>query len=191
MQTSKIYEWMKKEDHRKKILMALKQPLTAKQIGKRTGIPMDTCSYVMTKCAAKGLVICLNPKARNSRLYWITGVGRQCRRQLHQDLNLPERAYDVPSVNWDLYGWVCYSHRAAIIRSMTGPMQPSEVKRVLRVRRPNIRISANNIRDVVKLLLGKGLVQKVFVKKKAHPRYELTDSGSQFRQLLMQAESGI
>ena len=70
-------------------------------------------------------------------------------------------------------------------------MQPSEVKRVLRVHRPNIRISANNIRDVIKLLLEKGLVQKVFVRKKAHPRYELTDSGNQFRQLLMQAESGI
>ena len=171
--------------------MAIKQPLTAKQIGRRTGISTDTCSYVMTKFAAKGLVICLNPKARTSRLYWITGVGRQCRRRLHQDSNLPEKANDVLSVNWDLYGWVCYSHRAAIIRSMTSPMQPSEVKRVLRVHRPNIRISANNIRDVIKLLLEKGLVQKVFVRKKAHPRYELTDSGSQFRQLLMQAESGI
>ena len=171
--------------------MAIKQPLTAKQIGRRTGIPTDTCSYVMTKFAAKGLVICLNPKARNSRLYWITGVGRQCRRQLHQDLNLPEKAYDVLGVNWDLYGWVCYSHRAAIIRSMTSPMQPSEVKRVLRIHRSNMRISANNIRDVMKLLLEKGLVQKVFVRKKAHPRYELTDSGNQCRQLLMQAESGF
>ena len=171
--------------------MAIKQPLTAKQIGRRTGIPTDTCSYVMTKFAAKGLVICLNPKARNSRLYWIMGVGRRCRRQLHQDLNLPEKAYDVPGVNWNLYGWVCYSHRAAIIRSMTSPMQPSEVKRVLRVHRPNIRISANNIRDVIKLLLEKGLVQKVFVRKKAHPRYELTGPGNQFRQLLIQAESGF
>ena len=171
--------------------MAIKQPMTAKQIGRRAGIPMDTCSYVIGKFATKGMVTCLNPEARNSRLYWITELGRQYRRQLHQDLNLPEKAYDVPSVNWDLYGWVCYSHRAAIIRSITSPMQPSEVKRVLRVHRPNIRISANNIRDVIKLLLEKGLVQKVFVRKKAHPRYELTDSGNQFRQLLMQAESGI
>ena len=191
MQTSNVYEWTKKEDRRKKILIALKQPLTAKQVSKKTGIPLDTCSYTITKLASRALVTCLNPKARNSRLYWITGVGRQCRRQLHQDLNLPEKAYDVPSVNWDLYGWVCYSHRAAIIRSITSPMQPSEVKRVLRVYRPNIRISANNIRDVIKLLLEKGLVQKVFVRKKAHPRYELTDSGNQFRQLLMQAESGF
>ncbi|MBA7538831.1 hypothetical protein ES705_31108 [subsurface metagenome] len=188
MQTSNVYEWTKKEDRRKKILIALKQPLTAKQVSKKTGIPLDTCSYTITKLASRALVTCLNPKARNSRLYWTTGVGRQCRRQLHQDLNLPEKAYDVPSANWDLYGWVCYSHRAAIIRSMTSPMQPSEVKRVLRVHRSNIRISANNIRDVMKLLLEKGLVQKVFIRKKAHPRYELTDSGNQFRQLLMQAE---
>jgi len=189
--TSNVYEWIKKEDRRKNVLMAIKQPLTAKQISKKTGIPVDTCSYTLAKLARRAIVSCLNPKARNSRLYWITGVGRQCRRQLHQDLNLPEKAYDVPSANWDLYGWVCYSHRAAIIRSMTSPMQPSEVKRVLRVHRANIRISANNIRDVIKLLLEKGLVQKVFVRKKALPRYELTDSGNQFRQLLMQAESGF
>ena len=169
--------------------MAIKQPLTARQIGRRTGISTDTCSYVVAKFAAKGLVICLNPKARNSRLYWVTNVGRHCRKQLHQDLNMSEKAHDVPNVDWDLYGWVCYRHRAAIIRSMASPMQPSEVKRVLRVHRPTIRISANNIRDVIKLLLEKGLVQKVFVRKKAHPRYELTDPGSQFRKLLMQAES--
>ena len=51
-----------------------------------------------------------------------------------------------------------------------------------------MKISANNIRDVVKLLLEKGIVQKVQVRKKAHPRYELTDSGNQFRELLMQSE---
>jgi predicted transcriptional regulator len=186
---SNINEWTAKEENRRRILISMKQPLTAKQISRITRINLDTCSYVLGRFASKGLSVCLNPAARNSRLYWLTDLGRTC-----QELNLPEqteKAYGLPSVNWELYGWVCFSHRTAVIRTMTGPMQPSEVKRILRVHRPNIRISANNIRDVMKLLLEKGLVQKVFVRKKAQPRYELTDSGNQFRQLLMQAESGI
>ena len=186
--TSNVYEWIKKEESRGKTLMALNQPLTAKQLAKRTGIPMDSCSYTIAKLTAKGLTTCLNPQARNSRLYWITEPGRRCRKKLHQDINLPYREHDLPSVNWALYGWLCYSHRAAIIRIFTEPMQPSEIKRTLRIHKPNVKISANNIRDVLKLLLEKGIVQKVFVRKKAHPRYELTDSGKQFRELLIQSE---
>ncbi len=168
--------------------MTIKQPLTGRQIGRRTGIPIDTCSYVVAKLVTKGLLTCLNPEARNSRLYWTTELGGQYRKRLHRDLNLPGKEYDLPSVNWPLYGWVCYSHRAAVIRTLAEPMQPSEIKRTLRFHRSSIKISANNIRDVVKLLLEKGIVQKVHVRKKAHPRYELTDSGKQFRQLLMQSE---
>ncbi len=169
--------------------MALNQPLTAKQIARKTGIPMDTCSYTIARFTAKGLVACLNPEARNSRLYWITKLGRYCRKQLHQDRNLPEKEFDLPSVNWPLYGWICYRHRSAVVRILNSPMQPSAIKRTLRIYKPNIKISANNIRDVMRLLLEKGIVQKVFVRKKAHPRYELTDSGNQFRELLMQSET--
>jgi len=183
-----VYEWIKKEESRRKTLMALKQPLTAKQLARKTGIPMDTCSYMIGKFTAKGLVTCLNPRARNSRLYWTTGLGRKCQKQLHQNFGLPEKEYDLPSVNWDIYGWVCYSHRAAVICVLSEPMQPSEIKRTLRIHRPNIKISANNIRDVVRLLLENGIVQKVYARKKAHPRYELTDAGNQFRQLLIQSE---
>ena len=167
--------------------MAIKQPLTGKQIG-RTGIPMDTCSYVVAKLVTRGLLTCLNPEARNSRLYWLTDLGIQCRKRLHQDLALAYEEYDLPSIDWSLYGWICFSHRAAVIRALAEPMQPSEIKRTLRRHRSGIKISANNIRDVVKLLLEKGIVQKVHVRKKAHPRYELTDSGKQFQQLLVQSE---
>jgi len=186
--TSNVYEWIKKEESRGKTLMVMNQPLTAKQIARTTGIPMDTCSYTIAKLTAKGLVTCLNQEARNSRLYWITELGRDCRKQLHQDKNLPYKEYDLPSVDWSLYGWLCYSHRAAVIRFLTEPKQPSEIKRTLRIYKPDVKISANNIRDVVKLLLEKGIVQKVFVRKKAHPRYELTELGHKLRQLLIQSE---
>ena len=69
-------------------------------------------------------------------------------------------------------------------------MQPSEMKRRLRMKAPDIRISANNVRDIIKLFLAKGLVQKIFVRKKAHARYELTEAGHLHRNLLMRAEAG-
>ncbi len=185
MQTSNVYEWTKKEENRKKIILSMRQPLTAKQISRTARISVDSCSYLLGKFAAKGIAICLNPNARSSRLYWLTDLGQKCRKRLHRELSLPEEQYDFPSVNWVLYGWVCFSHRAAIIRILTEPMQPSAMKRRLRNVNSTVKISANNVRDVIRLFLQEGIVQKVFVRKKAHPLYELTDLGKQFQQLLV------
>ena len=168
--------------------MTIKQPLTGKQIGRRTGMPIDTCSYVVAKLVTKGLLTCLNPEAKNSRLYWLTDRGIQCQKRLYRDLAQTYEEYDLPSIDWALYGWICFSHRSIVMKTLTAPMQPSEIKRMIRKKKAGMKISANNIRDVVKLLLEKGIVQKVFVRKKAHPRYELTDPGNQFREILMQSE---
>ena len=186
--TSNVHEWIRKEESRRKILMTIAQPLTGKQIARRTGIPMDTCSYIVAKLVAKGLLTCLNPEARNSRLYWLTDLGTQCQKRLHRDLAQAHEEYDLQDIDWTLYGWIWFSHRSIVLRTLNEPMQPSEIKRTIRNRKPETKISANNIRDVMKLLLEKGIVQKVFFRKKAHPSYELTDLGNQLRELLMQAE---
>ena len=186
MESENVFEWITEKGNRKAVLSSIGQPLTAKQVSKKTGILPACCSKVLANLAAKGVMVCLNPKARNSRLYWLTELGSECQKRLRP--GLPEREYNLPDVDWELYGWVCYCHREAVIKTMTRPMQPAEIKRIMRVQRANIKISANNIRDIMWLLLTKGIVQKVYVRKKAHPRYELTDSGNQFRQLLMQSE---
>ncbi len=191
MQTSNVYKWIRKEENREKVLVSMRQPLTARQISRKTGIRVDTCSYILGKFAGKGIASCLNPKAKNSRLYWLTEVGQGCQKRLHRELSLPEKTYDLPSVDWELYGWVCYKHRTAIVRVLIEPMQPAEMKRRLRQFGSNVRISANNIRDIVRLFLQKGIVQKVFVRKKAHPRYELTELGCKLQGLLSQAEGLI
>ena len=189
MQTSNVYEWIEKEESRKKILTVLKMPLTTKQLARKTGIPMDACSYMVAKFTLKGVSTCLNPEARNSRLYWLTELGTSCRKQLCQDLNIPYRESDLHSVNWTLFGWICFSHRSIVIKILNDPMQPAEIKRQIRIQKPNTKISANNIRDVIKLFLAEGIVQPIKIRKKAHPRYELTDFGNQLKQLLIQAES--
>ena len=191
MKNNKVYQWLKEEENPRKIFIAINQPITARQLSQRTGIPVDTCSYFIAKFTIKGLSICLNLGAIKSRLYWLTEFGLRCQKQLHQDLNLLYKEYNLPDINWHLYGWVNFNHRSAIIKILTTPMQPAEIKKVLRSRRPNIKISANNVRDIIKLFLARDIVSPVKIRKKAHLRYELTDLGTKLRQLLIRADAAL
>lgn len=170
-------------------MMALRMPLTAKQLARKIGIPSDTCSYILSKLFNLELVICLNPVTKNSRLYWLSEEGKKCQKELYLNSNLSYEDFKLPDINWEEYGWLCFSHRSMVIKTLNTPMQPSEIKRYLRVHRSSAKISANNIRDVMKLFLKKGIVRPVKVKKKAHCRYELTEAGALYRQLLIQADS--
>jgi predicted transcriptional regulator len=172
----------------RKILSAFTQPLTSRQLSRKTGIPLDTVRFAIEKLTVNGLTICLNPKARNSRVYRLTSTGIQCRKKICLEMKLPFREYEQPSVDWDLYGMICFKHRTMIIKILTEPMQPSQIKRILRIHKHNIRISANNVRDIIMFFLKYGIVRPVKMKKKPRLQYELTDLGIKFRQILMQAE---
>ena len=189
MMNKRVYQWLSEQEDRKTILQTFNQPLISRQISKRTGIPSCTCSYVIATFVDKGLLICLNSVARNSRLYWLTGQGRQCRRKLFLENNQICKETELPDIDWNLYGWVCFNHRSAIIKALTHPMQPAEIKRLFRLQGTLIRISANNIRDIIRLFLAKGIVRPVKVRKRAHLLYELTDIGTKLRHLLIHAEA--
>ena len=96
--------------------------------------------------------------------------------------------HDYPDLDWTLYGDVCYSHRAAVIKCLNQPMQPAQIKRRALFQNPDIKMSAGNVRDVLRSLRTKGVVQPVKPEKKAHPRYQLTDVGTHMQRLLLQAE---
>ena len=191
MVNKQIYQWLSEQENRKIVLKVFNQPLISRQISKRTGIPQDTCSYLIAQFVDVGLLVCLNPKARNCRLYWPTEKGHQCCRKLYRDPNRLHKKPELLEIDWPLYGWVCFSHRSAIIKALTHPMQPSEIKRFFRIQGTHIRISANNIRDIVRLFLSRGIVRPVKIQKKAHLRYELTDLGIKLRQLLIQADVSL
>ncbi len=191
MINEKIDQWLMEQGNRQEVLCILKQPLTARQISKKTGIPLDTCSYYIAKFVDWGLLICLNPNARNSRLYWLTKTGHPCRRKFCQKENYTYNEPELPDINWNLYGWLCFNHRSAVIKILTYPMQPSEIKRIIRLQGSQVKISANNIRDIIKLFIARGLVRSVPIRKKAHWRYELTPLGTKLRQLLVQAEAPL
>ena len=191
MQYSKINKWINQDESRKKVLISIQQPMMAKQLGRQTAVPNETCSYLLSKFAHLQLCVCLNPEAVNSRVYWITDLGRAVQSQLRREINLPVMDISLPSVNWDIYGQLCYSHRSVVLRALTEPMQPSEIRRKIRYRFPRARINANNVRDIIRRFSKQGLVQKVVVRKKVHPRYELTEVGMQLQKLLNRAETGL
>ncbi len=187
MEFEEIKIWLHQGERRQQIIVRLKQPMTALQLSKHTGMPLDCCSYVLNELSLYKLVNCMNPQSRRSRLYWLTNMGKHCQKELLKENGRPGLVYDFPAVDWELYGWVCFSHRAAIIRALTEPLQPAAIKRRAKLRFPNLTMSANNVRDIIKLFLQRGIVEPVKNRKKVHLRYELTELGKKLQNLLMKA----
>jgi len=157
MPSSRTYQWVTQSKRWTTILAGLEQPSTAKQISQRTEISLDCCSYVLAEMVRAGLVQCLNPQARQGRLYWLTERGKQNQRRLRRILRWPRLNHDLPVVDWSLYGWICFRHRAAVIQALSEPMQPATIRRKARSQNPGLRMSANNVRDVIRLFLGRGI----------------------------------
>ncbi len=166
------------------------QPMTATQVAGRRHRLAKHCTYLFCKLESRGLVRCLNPKANQSRLYWLTEAGKKQQRALRQKRGLPPARHDFPVIDWEQYGSVCFSHRTTVVKTLSEPMQPSKIKRKAFFRDSTIRMSANNVRDVIRYFLKQGIVEPITLPKKAHPLYGLTEIGRHFRRLLVQAEVG-
>ena len=160
--------------------------MTATQISRRSNLSNDACRRVLGELSRHGIVTCLNQSARRSRVYWFTELGVSAMKRF-PGCNI-SFIDDYLSIDWNLYGWLCYRHRAAVLKSITEPLQPATMKRKARSRDPTLRMSANNVRDIIRLFLERGIVQAVKVRKKAHLRYDLTAAGSKLQQLLTQSE---
>jgi len=121
-------------------------------------------------------------------LFWFTDHGKQYHQQLREHLRLQPISYDLPDIDWQLYGSCCFSHRSAVIKTLSHSMQPVQIKRKALFLNPNLRMSANNVRDVIRFLHENEIVQAVTIRKKAHLHYDLTEQGQHFRRLLLQVE---
>lgn len=193
-------DWMKSiDDHceqltarfpgASRILTTLHQPLTPLQSARRTSINLDRSCYLFWILSDRQLVECLNPQAHKSRLYWLTTLGRRCQVRLRRQEGVPRLVHDFPDVDWALYGWICHRHRSAVVNEAHEPLQPIEIKRRARQRDETIRMSANNVRDVIRLLLERGIVERLVESRHRHPKYRLTPVGRDLRQLLLGAQA--
>ncbi|MCI0624779.1 MAG: hypothetical protein L0387_24560 [Acidobacteria bacterium] len=189
MSLDHAHYWLIQSKRRIAILAGLDQPLTASQISRRTGFTLDSCLALLWGMVVFGILFHLNPSTRYNRLYWLTRLGIVCQRRLRQKLGLRQIAHRFPDTRWDLYSSVCYSHRSAVLKAMRGPMQAAEIRRRAHFQDPGLRMSANNVRDVMRYLLSKGIVRRVTIHRKRHPRYELTEVGMTFQDLLVGARA--
>ena len=164
--------------------------MTTKQLSQRIKSDLDNCGAVLWELQVHGLVVCLSPKARRSRVFGLTPQGEECRARVarHQKVEGNTSPYFCPAMDWEIYAWVCYSHRSVIIKAMDRSLQPSAIKRRARMLYPDIRMSANNVRDNIRLMKEKGIVAQVWERKRAHPRYSLTSLGNMLRELLLRAD---
>ncbi len=171
----------------KDLVLAMSQPLTANQMARKLDVRPSQASALMERLNAIGLVQCLNPFARSSRVYWHTLIGEKFHNELCQSAGISAVAR-LSKNNWSLYGSTCFNHRSTVIKMLTRPMPPAEIKRQARLHDQRVSISASNVRDVIRYLHKHGIVQPVHGRKRAHPSYELTPKGEIIQQLMTQAE---
>ena len=189
MEFDGIYYWLIQSERRKTILVGFNQPLTATHIARRTGISLDACLHLLWGLTVYGVIYCLNKGTRYNRLHWLTELGKTCQGKLREALALRPLPHRLPNIPWDLFSSVCYRHRSAVIKAIHGPMPAAAIKRKALFQNPQLCMSANNVRDVMKYLLKVGVVRKSNIKRRGHPRYVLTDLGEAFKELLLRVRA--
>lgn len=187
MEFTQVYYWLVQHESRRHIFLEFDQPLTATHIARRVGLRLDACVHLLRRMTRYGLLFSLNLETRHNPLYWLTDLGIACQRQLRRQSGLGPLTHRVPRVPWDLFSSLCYSHRTAALQAMQGPMQAAEIKRRALFHDPRLRMSANNVRDVMRYFLQHGIVRRLIIRRRSHPRFELTDLGRVFRELLVGA----
>ena len=169
-------------------LLAMSQPLTATQLARKTNKPRDRCSFLLRSFTSLGLTRCINQSMLRSRLFWPTKLGRVCQTTLVIRYQRSPIEYDLPMIDWNLYSQVTYSHRAAVIKHLSYPMQPTHIRRIAVSKDPGLKLSANNVRDVVRFLCTNSLVNVVGKSQSGHRLYDLAKEGKQMQRLLIRAE---
>ena len=188
MKHKNLNDWLGKGEQRKQVFLSLGQPVTADQVARRLKISLDSSSSALRGMNKLGLLHCLNISSRTSRLYWLSDTGIECHRKLLKESGLEAINYELPDVDWTLYGWTCYRHRSAVLKVLRIPLKPSDIKRLIFRLYPETRISANNVRDIIRLFEKRGIVQRLMVRKKKYPFYTLTKSGETLRSLHLNVE---
>lgn len=162
------------------MLAAFSQPLTVTQVARRAGLDADIArDRVRTLVRAKRLR-CLNPSAQRCRLYFHRGRRPRVPRI--------DQGSPTKRVDWDEYGAMCFRHRAAILRNLTEPLQPATLRRRACKRDATLRMSANNVRNVIREFLALDIVAPVKIRRLRHLHYELAPRARVYQALLLAAE---
>ena len=179
--------WLNENKIAKKILCNLKTPMTGRQLSQILKIDLNVCGHILRSFRKRGLAYCCNPQAKISRLYYLTLDGKVCLSKFSDSGNSNFVSENIYDFDWETFGWVCFSRRASILKVLNEPMNSPTIRRRILSNNYTSSIGEGNIRDVIREFLKKGIVKKVWIRKRVHPRYELTDLGKKLQSLLMRS----
>lgn len=188
MKFSEVFPWLLGNQTRVNAMLIITQPVTATQLARHLNVRRSFCCNLLDGLVAQGVLQRLNIQSWHARLYWHTQLGRTCQAVLREQRGMKPSVYDFPAIDWEVYGWACYEHRASIIKVMNEPLSTSSLKRKALLRNPSLRMNLNNVRDVIRLMRDMGLVKRVYIRKRAYPLHELTDLGRLVQRLLLKAD---
>lgn len=190
MTISKALQWLIQNEAYKDIVMKLAQPVTAKQISTRMQIKLDAARFWLQGLAQRDYLYCLNETARRSRLFWLTSRGLSCQEKLRGLHDLAPLKHQFPLVDWNLYGWTCFSQRSAIMKAAQEKTRPAQIRRRARSQDLNVRMTTVHICRGIKGLVKKGMLRKI-EGKKGRPMYVLTKLGREVQSLHCKADTAL
>lgn len=164
--SEKSLAWICKSGKRINVLLCMRKPAIKTDVEKKFNSISLTRYKLKLKMAdfvRHGLTYCINPRAKEGRVYCLTNRGINIARGIAREKSIPWN-YSVPEIrNWSTYGWVaCGNRRKNLLFEMMKKVKATTVN-------PTGRIKAEKIicetprsykYNLIKDFLKKGLLKK-------------------------------
>lgn len=182
--------WLEQGEVRQQVLLALSQPMTAGQLAQRLSMSQSSVSDHVRQLTIYEVVCCLNQASHQSRVYWLTPLGLQCRQAIALRRRRVVTTF-MPTMDWSVYGNTCFRHRRTVLLALEGRMRPPAIKRKAWLRDKSVRMSSDNCREVLYWLCSQGVAQTVMAGRSPFMQYELTEVGKTCQELLARAATPL
>lgn len=177
-------KWLLRGRQRSAVVRVLRKPMTASEIcdaahAFNPHVQLRDIWFLMPQVVKRGLVVCLNPRRKNGRLFALTSLGRRVVSATFGESSVPT----VPRVNWADYSWVvCARIRkrtlAALARLEERTGEPQTAASVRKFMRAEYSVGLNPIIRALKELLHRGLIEPAGTTRKQNRKlYRLNESG--------------
>lgn len=183
----RVASWMRRHPRQLKLLSSFTQPLSVSDVAARSGVVLKKCTDALKLMSKAKLVGCLNPEANWSRIYWLTDLGTAWQEVCNVARRIEQPEYFVPEMDWSVYGQVRTTARSAVVQHLREPMHPFRLKRAIYHRDPRSKLTSHNTARTMRFLYRKQVVERVWLRKRKHPLYQLTQRGRTCRELLQRA----
>ncbi len=76
--------------------------MTTRQTARVLHEPADPVREAISQLSGEKLIVCLNPLAHRSRLFWLTKDGTRVQQRVRQRLQLHDLVHQLPQIDWGL-----------------------------------------------------------------------------------------